>query len=224
MPGRRSTRRTPAAVVLCLALFGALGLAGCSSDSQYVSNKSDHTYFKVPVGWKLFGEQQVVDATPNLSAKQRTQKLDSSWSTVFDADPKPSLGHWPLPSARYPSGYAVVASNSVGTADQLSDESMRNQFLSVDELSSSKQLEVLSYEQVNKGSGLHGIRIRARVSSKADSSYYPQGATFTFEQISLTNQARDKSYSLIVLCSATCFQRNSKKIEGVMNSWTVTDG
>jgi hypothetical protein len=224
MPGRRWVRRKHAAVVLCLALFGAL-VAGCSgSGTQYVSNSGDHTYFKVPAGWKLYDEKAVVDSMADLSPEQRDHVLDTSWRTVFDANPKPSLGHFAKTGSKFPAGYAVVATNSSDTQDQISDQSMRNQFLAVDELSNAGQLTVLGYDSVNKGNGLHGIRIRARVTSKPDSEIYPQGDAFTFEQISLTDQTREKSYSLIVMCSSRCFEKHADRIEGIVDSWTVTDG
>ena len=162
MPGRRSTSRSTAAWATCLALLVALGLAGCSSSgSQYVSNSQDHTYFKVPANWKLFGEKTIIDSNTGLSTDQRNQILDTSWRTAFDASPQPKLQHLADASAAFPTGYSMVETLSSKDADEISDLAMRNKFFDVDKLYDAQQLKMLRYESVEKGGGFHGVRIRA---------------------------------------------------------------
>jgi len=222
MPGRRSTSRRSAAWVLALALVAALALAGCAgSGTQYVSNSADHTYFKVPSGWKLFGEKTIVDANHALSKDQRNQILDTSWRTAFDASPRPSLQHLANADAAFPTGYAIVDTLSAKDSDTMSDSAMRNMFFQVDTLYDAQQLKMLSYQSVDRGNGLHGVRLRARVKSDPSSKVYAEGPAFTFEQVTLVDQSRTKTYSLIVVCSSTCFEKQTDRIEGVVDSWTV---
>ncbi|HEX5586590.1 MAG TPA: hypothetical protein VFZ17_04735, partial [Acidimicrobiia bacterium] len=217
MPVRRSAS-IPRAGIRCL--LAALALAfltvACSgSGQQYVKSSDDRTYFKVPDGWKLYDEGSIIGGNKDLSDEQRDNILSTSWRTAFDASPEPNLHHLFSAATLYPTGLALVDHLSPDDADAVSDQVLRNDFLPVDNASDAGQLEMLSYERVNPGGGFHGIRFRARITSMADSEVYAEGPAFTFEQISLLNQARDKSYSLIVMCSSTCFEKHADRIEGV---------
>jgi len=224
MPGRRWDRRKPAAAALCIVVFGALALAGCSSSgTQYVKSSEDHTYFKLPSGWKQFDEQSLIQDNEKLSNEQKDQILNTSWRLGFDASPEPHVDHVFATNSAFPVGFAEVDQLSASDRDAVSDETLRNQFIPVDQLSQNNQLDVLSYESVNRSGGFHGIRFRARVHSAPDSPIYAQGPAFTIEQISFVNQAHDKSYSLITMCSSKCFEKNTSRIEGVLDSWTVEE-
>jgi len=222
MPGRRwGPRRSATLTAITVCLFA---LAGCSSSgSQYVKSTENRTYFKVPTGWKLFDEQQLIQDNKDLSADQKDKILNSSWRVGFDASPEPQPQHVFAPHSGFPVGFAEVDHLSGGDSDAVSDESLRNQFIPVDQLVQNKQLDVLDYQNVNRGGGFHGIRFRARVHSAPDSPIYAEGPAFTIEQVSLVNQAHDKSYSLITMCSAKCFEKNTGRIEGIMDSWTVEE-
>lgn len=224
MPGRRSTRRNHAALGGSFAVVAALLLAACSgSGTQYVSNNDDRTYFKVPAGWKLFDERELIDRNEDLSKEQREEILSTSWRTAFDANPSPKLNHLFSTNSSYPTGFALVDQLTPDASDAISDQTLRNAFLPVDQASEANQLTVLAYENLNPGGGFHGIRFRARITSAPDSEVYAEGPAFTFEQISLVDQAREKSYSLIVLCSSKCFEKHTDRIEGVVDSWTVKE-
>ncbi|MFI5046327.1 MAG: hypothetical protein ACHQIG_04620 [Acidimicrobiia bacterium] len=222
MPGRRSWSHRSAAWGTCLAVIGALALAGCSgSGSQYVKSTEDHTYFKVPSSWVLFGERKLISQDTQLSGEQKDKILKSSWRTAFDASPEPQVQHVFASNSAFPTGFAVVDKLSSDDADQVSDLVLRNQFVPVDKLVQSKQLDLLGYEAVNRSGGFHGIRFRARITSAPDSEVYAEGPAFTFEQISLVDQEHAKSYSLLVMCSSKCFESHTDRIEGVVDSWTV---
>jgi hypothetical protein len=224
MPGRRWVRRKPAAVVLCLALLGALALAGCSSSTQYLSSGSDHTYFKAPAGWKFFGEQAVVaKITTDLSPQQQEKVVDQGWRTAFDASPRPSLDHFLSSTSSYPTGYAVVSPLTAQETDAMSDATLRNQFFGVDDALNADRLTMLSYAPVNMANGIHGLRLTARLTPDPDSPAFPQQAV-TFEQVAMTDQARTKVYAMVVVCKSTCFEKNQDRIDGVFDSWTVKDG
>jgi hypothetical protein len=225
MPGRRSTRNG-AALLPCIAAAAAvaLALAACSSSGdQYVENSDDRTYFKVPGGWKLYSEETLIEQNDELSEEQREQVLSSSWRTAFDASPDPDVQHLFATDSSFPTGFALVDQLSQEATDTVSDQVLRNQFIPVDAAGDAGQLEMLSYENVNQGDGFHGIRFRARISSMPESEVYPEGPAFTFEQVSLVDQARERSYSLIVMCSSRCFEKHTSRIHGVVDSWTVEE-
>src|SRR2546423_11541197 len=99
---RRGGRSAWAAVVGTAA--AAILLASCTgSGYHYVSNSSDHTYFKVPEAWKLFDQQSLLDlAGSQLSKQEKQQQLATTWTTAFDASPKPAAKHLGNLGGRYP--------------------------------------------------------------------------------------------------------------------------
>ena len=208
----------------CSLLAGALVLAACGgSGEQYVKNGEDHAYFRVPGEWKLYDEKHVIDNTDDLSEEQRDKILENTWRTAFDASPDPELRNLFSGSARYPTGFALVQPLSGQSQDEVSDLAMRNQFVPVDEALEGGQGDLLAYEMLNLDDGFHGIRFRARIHSDPESQIYSEGPAFTFEQISLLNQAKDKMYSMFVMCSSKCFEGHTDRITRVIDSWTVEE-
>src|SRR5438093_1380543 len=100
----RSGRVRPVAAALLLA--APLLLAACAgSGYHYVKSSENHTYFKVPDNWKLYDQDTVLDALKStLSKDEIEQTRDTSWTTIFDANPDPSLQHIANSDAHYPVG------------------------------------------------------------------------------------------------------------------------
>ena len=92
-----------AAVLLLVA--APLALAACAGTGyHYVKSTEDKTYFKVPESWKLYDEESVLGALKGaLSKDEITQRRDTTWTTVFDANPDPSLNHVASKRPNYPS-------------------------------------------------------------------------------------------------------------------------
>jgi hypothetical protein len=223
MPVRRSMR-IRASSVLCVIVAVAFVAAACGgSGQQYVKNSDDHAYYKVPDDWKLFDEKSILANTDDLSDEQREQILSSSWRTGFDASPQPDIGHLLRSSAQYPTGFARVSPLSFDDADTVSDKELRNEFVDIDKAIDAGQVEMVAYDSENRDGGFHGIRFRARINAAPESEVYAEGPAFTIEQISLLNQAKDKKYSMLVVCSAKCFETNAGRIKDVVDSWTVQE-
>jgi len=209
-----STRRRLGAALGGLLLV-ALG-AGCAgSGYHYVKNSDDRTYFKVPEGWKLFDEDQVLKVfARDLSPRERDAERDSSWQVVFDASPRPSIAHLGDPKAKHPNGIAVVRELSFDDSDSLSLGSMRNLFFDVDSAVQNQMGEIVSYEPLELDGGFHGFHMVAEVDSE-------NGAVVTLDQTTLVDQATSKVYTLLVTCTAQCYADHSDQIGRVVDSWTV---
>ena len=211
---RRRLPFTVAIVSLALALLGA----ACSSTGyHYVKNSDDHTYFKVPEAWKLYGEEQVLESySKDLSPRERAVERDTTWQVVFDASPQPSLTHLGDPKAHHPNGIAIVRELSFDDTDTLSLVSLRNLFYDIDTAVQNQMGEVIAYEPLEPDGGFHGFHLVAEVDAE-------KGGVVTLDQTTLVDQATSKVYTLLVTCDAKCYDDNVGQIERVVKSWTVQE-
>ncbi len=209
-------------VALLLALAVPLGLSACGgSGYHYVSSSVEDAYLKVPSGWKLYDHEELLSLRGDLSAEQRDAVRATSWQTAFDSSPDPSIAHI-LNRAAHPAGMALIAPLSPNDSDGISDASLRNFFFDVDEADNQDRLTTLAYEIVDRDGGYHGVHLVARmVVDSAGSAQAYEGKAITFDQVVLVDQSRRRIYAVAVACSAKCYERNSGKIDNVVNSWTV---
>jgi hypothetical protein len=204
-----------AITLIAAGLVAVVAVAGCSSSYNYVSNSGDRTYFKVPKKWTLFDEKDILDGIgSNLTDAQRQQELDDNWRVAFDAAAKPTLRHLGATSAKDPAGIAVVRNLSFDAADGLSLSSLRNYFFDVDTALQDQTGEVVDYEELQLNGGFHGSHLVANLTMT-------DGGVMTIDQTMLLDQATTKVYALIVSCSSSCYEHNSKQIKQVVDSWTV---
>jgi hypothetical protein len=210
--------------VVALLVAACVGLASCAgSGYNYVKSSVQNAYLKVPSAWKLYDQKELLTFQRDLSKEQKSQLLDTSWQTAFDASPDPSVTHV-LSRAAHPAGLAMVSPLSPSDSDGVSDGALRNLFFPVDEANNDDRLTVLQYDIVDRDGGFHGVHIVARmVVNQTSSSQAYQGKAITFDQIALVDQAREKIYAVAVACSAKCYERNNGKIKTVVDSWTVKE-
>jgi hypothetical protein len=203
--------------VAALALAAPVGLAACAGTGyQYVKSSENHTYFKVPDNWKLYDEDAVLNALKStLSSDEIDQARQTSWTTIFDASPQPSLQHVANSGAPYPVGRAIVQTLSPDSADSVSLQSLRNLFFDVDTALNNGTAHVTSYDLVEFGSGFHGSHLVARIDTK-------QGSV-SFNQVAVIDQSSSKVYAISISCSTGCYDKYESKIDNVIDSWTVKD-
>jgi len=197
-----------------IALLVALLAAACAGTGyNYVKNSDDRTYFKVPDDWRLFDEDEVLEAA-HLSPREEAATRDLSWQVQFDAHPRPSLKHVFSPNARHPWGLASVEELTFEMSDNVSMNQLRNQFLDIDAAVQEGLAEVVTYEPLELEGGFRGFRMVA--------DYQIQGGpAITLNQTTLLDQATSKLYTLLVACNARCYEENEDTIDRVVESWTV---
>ena len=204
-----------AAVLLLIA--APLALVACAGTGyHYVKSTEDKTYFKVPDSWKLYDEDSVLGALKGaLSKDEISERRDTTWTTVFDANPDPSLNHVASNRPNYPIGRALVQPLSPDAADGASLQSLRNIFFDVDQSLDSGTATVKLYEPLELAGGFHGSHLVAKMTGKS--------GTFTFNQIAVFDQATSKVYAINIYCTTACYDKNESKINTVIDSWTVRD-
>jgi hypothetical protein len=204
-----------AAVLLLVA--APLALAACAgSGYNYVKSSEDKTYFKVPENWHLYDEESVLGALEGaLSKDEIDERRDTMWTSVFDADPDPSLNHVASRQPNYPVGRAIVQPLSPEASDGASLKSLRNLFFEVDSALDAGSASVRTYEPVELDGGFHGSHLVANLSNKK--------ATLTVNQVAVFDQATSKVYAISIYCSTACYDKYESKIDTVIDSWTVRD-
>ncbi len=202
---------------MLLLVAAPLVLAACAGTGyHYVKSSEDKTYFKVPENWHLYDEESVLGALEgDLSKDEIEARRDTTWMSVFDADPDPSLDHVASRQPNYPVGRAIVQPLSPEASDSASLQSLRNLFFEVDSALEAGSATVKTYEPVQLDGGFHGSHLVANLSNKK--------ATLTVNQVAVFDQATSKLYAISIYCSTACYDKYESKIQAVIDSWTVRD-
>lgn len=81
-------------------------------------------------------------------------------------------------------------------------------------LAGDPDIEVVTYSEVAKKNGLHGLHVRM------NRQIEPYKWTTVDEQVLLDRSER-KMYRLLIKCESTCFKRNYSEAKRIASNWTV---
>jgi hypothetical protein len=195
----------------------SLAVAGCAAPQYtYVTNSSQHTYFKVPSGWREISAT-ALDKAVNSSPQSGV------WTVGYDGSTAPEAEHVLGSDNQQPFAYSVVAAVNSATTNALSYNDLRDFFLPVTataRASAAKSgfpltnFHLLSDSMLELPQGVHGVRDIYDYS-------YPDGSVNTFDQVALTNADDTEVYLLLVHCLASCYSKHQSEIDTVMKSFTV---
>ena len=195
----------------------ALLVTGCAAPQfTYVTNSSQHTYFKVPNDWS-----QITSSALNAAAKSTPQT--GVWSVGYDGDMRPAANHVLGATDGAPFVYSVVAPVNQATTNSLSYNLLRDFFLPVTAAGRANaaksgfpltNFHLLRDTTLTLSQGVHGVRVTYDYT-------YPGIGTNTFDQVALTNADDTEVYLLLVHCLASCYSKHLSQIDTVMNSFTV---
>jgi hypothetical protein len=236
------------APAIALAVVGCLGLAACGdSKYHYVTTKSPTLVYKVPVGkqtlrraieaadsyykvprdWKVFTKEQVLSAMPGIDKLTPTgvsELVEGQHVTGFDASPRPSPANL-FSATAAPSGREMVLVLDDDQRDAVSLADLRNFPFSVDAKEATQtnqqagdpKVEIIARDdEVVRPGGFHGTQVLFTL--KGD-----HGMSYTVNQTTLTDTASRLLYTLVIGCEATCYVRNAKTINEVVESWTIKE-
>jgi hypothetical protein len=207
------------------AAFAAL-VVGCGAPQYtYVTNSDEHTYLKVPAGWRQIDEDALGEAVgldPQVPAKE-----DGLWLQGYDAAPAPSPTHLFGRHAADPAVFVGVRQVPQPTRGQVSLDGLRDFFFPVSPAGRQRaaaaptsvlsDFALLGDEVLTPGKGLRGVHsvYRYRLGG---------GPTQVINQTMYTNDDASRVYMLFVRCSVTCYDRRKGEIESVVSSFTVREG
>jgi hypothetical protein len=211
------------AATAALAVTIALGLAGCGAPTwNYVTNKEERTYAKVPVTWR--------DVSAGISPVQGIFGHDPStfsWVRAFDADAAPSIEHATgITAPASPTMVVVVLDVPEELRGVVALDTLRDLMFPVSERAQMQMalqprpglggFKLLADKTLTPGDGLRGVRSIFGYSLNG-------GPPQVFDQTAYTNDAASKIYLIIVRCSLECFSKNSAEINDVASSFTVRE-
>ena len=206
-------------VGLWVVLLG-LAVAGCAAPQfTYVTNSSQHTYFKVPSGWRQISAGALAAAVNGGSSKPQA----GVWTVGYDGSTQPEANHVLGAENQQPFAYSVVAAVNQTTTNELSYNDLRDFFLPVTSAARSTaarsgfpltNFKLISDSMLELSQGVHGVREIYDYS-------YPDGSVNTFDQVALTNADDTEVYLLLVHCLASCYSKHQSEIDTVMKSFTV---
>jgi hypothetical protein len=204
---------------LWVVLLG-LAVAGCAAPQfTYVTNSSQHTYFKVPSGWRPISACALAAAVNGGKCTHQS----GVWTVGYDGSARPAGDHVLGAENQQPFAYSVVAAVNQTTTNQLSYNELRDFFLPVTataRASAAKSgfpltnFRLISDSMLQLTQGVHGVREIYDYS-------YPDGSVNTFDQVALTNADDTEVYLLLVHCLASCYSNHQSEIDTVMKSFTV---
>lgn len=204
--------RRPAAVATA-AIAAAAMLSGCMTQSaQYITNSSAGAYLKVPSGWTIYSEQQMLNAqTPGSTATPPP----GLWLVGFDASSQPSAKDVFTGDTNSPIGLALVrpVTQTTTSTGAVSLSTLRNFPFAIDQGVKNGSIRVVHSQTLKLAGGAQGLRMLFVLNE-------PNGQ-IAFSQTSLVAAGGGNLYLLLVGCRVACFQGNSKAIDGIVSSWTV---
>jgi hypothetical protein len=215
------SRRWAATAALAVAVV--LGLTACGAPAwNYVTNKEERTYAKVPAAWR--------DVSAEISPAQGVFGIDPkalTWVRAFDADATPSIDHaMGVAATESPTMVVVVLDVPEEVRGVVALDSLRDFVFPVSEraqMSMTLQprpglsgFKLFADKTLTPGDGLRGVRSIFGYSIN-------NGPPQVFDQTAYTNEAASKIYMIIVRCSLECFTKNSAQINDVASSFTVRE-
>jgi hypothetical protein len=208
------------AAALSLAAAAALLVSACSgSGYHYVKNSDDSTgtYFKIPEGWTVYGENELTKKL-DLSPTRAKIRKATTWSVAFDASSKPTLKHFDEAATAKPFGFAEVRQLEPEERDTFSLEAMRNAFVRVDDYAQrGGKLEVLRQDEFTQSGGFRGLRFTFNAEVPNSNKFV------TFDQVAIVDAKTENLHLMVVSCSFQCYDREKDTINTIMDSWTVKE-
>jgi hypothetical protein len=233
-PGRRQWTAL-GAVVLALVLATSCG----ESKFRYVSNSDINTYLKVPNDWKVYKQDDLVQAEINAArqANQPSSLIDVlinrqfQWRMAFDGDPEPSVEHT-LSLAEEPVVEVSVRALDQDEHDQVSLAALRNVIVNYDEMKaeaqsglagsgvgvsgeSTKTFRPIDEQELHYEDGVRGIRLRYVLRPNATSPFY------AFDQTTLVDSKSQRLYVLLIRSGEAQFLQHNQLFTEIAKSFTV---
>ncbi len=155
-------------VGLWVVLLG-LAVAGCAAPQfTYVTNSSQHTYFKVPSGWRQISAGALAAAVNGGNSSPQS----GVWSVGYDGSTQPEADHVLGAENQQPFAYSVVAAVNQTTTNELSYNDLRDFFLPVTAAARATaaksgfpltSFRLLSDSMLQLAQGVHGVRVDLRL-------------------------------------------------------------
>ena len=207
-------------MVALLGIALVLGLTGCGESSKlYPASKSEGVFFSVPTNWKALStaslnKYEKESTEPEAAARQALVK----WQIAYTTNKKlkvPEVFNLTAPSQ--PLVFARVRDLESSEINSVSYNTLRDVIVPVTQIiegddPSAPDFQILVDQEVVQ-KGARGVQTVY--------SFSIDGKEQTINQTSLMSNDRTKLYIFVVRCATECYNKNKKKIEEIVSSFTV---
>lgn len=206
--------------ILILLMILPLALTGCGESSKlYPSSKADGVYFSVPKNWHTLST-----ATLNKYEKKAAGSGANSrqslvkWQVAFSTDSKVKVSQvFSLTPPVKPLVFARVRDLTATEANSFSYNSLRNVIIPITQLTEGVDLGVSDFKVIldeekeeKSARGVHTVY-----------SFSINGTEQIFNQTVLMSNNHSTVYIFTARCKTSCYTKNKKLIEEIVNSYTV---
>jgi hypothetical protein len=206
-----------------IALLGialVLGLTGCGESSKlYPASKSEGVFFSVPTNWKALStaslnKYEKESTEPEGAARQALVK----WQIAYTTNKKLKVSEvFNLTAPSQPLVFARVRDLESSEINSVSYNTLRDVIVPVTQIiegddPSAPDFQILVDQEVVQ-KGARGVQTVY--------SFSIDGKEQTINQTSLMSNDRTKLYIFVVRCATECYNKNKKKIEEIVSSFTV---
>jgi hypothetical protein len=198
--------------------LAALGMAACQGpDVTYVKSgdvprAEASAFFKLPDKWTLYDQDEIAPVgQEEMSAEERNRLGSDQWLVIFDASPDPAPEHL-SPFSEWPTGFSQVRALSP-LEGEYTLESLRNEVFPLDQLQDDQDFTLLSDEALDLPGDMQGFRLSFSFGTDQRAS--------KVQQVGVLDPAADVIYLLVISCEATCYDKEEKAIDRVVQSWRV---
>ena len=210
--------RRPVISLLGIALV--LGLTGCGESSKlYPASKSEGVFFSVPTNWKALStaslnKYEKESTEPEGAARQALVK----WQIAYTTNKKLKAAEvFNLTAPSKPLAFARVRDLESSEINSVSYNTLRDVIVPVTQIiegddPSAPDFQILVDQEVVQ-KGARGVQTVY--------SFSIDGKEQTINQTSLMSNDRTKLYIFVVRCTTECYNKNKKKIEEIVSSFTV---
>jgi hypothetical protein len=210
--------RRPVIALLGIALV--LGLTGCGESSKlYPASKSEGVFFSVPTNWKALStaslnQYEKESTEPEGAARQALVK----WQIAYTTNKKLKAAEvFNLTAPTKPLAFARVRDLESSEINSVSYNTLRDVIVPVTQIiegddPSAPDFQILVDQEVVQ-KGARGVQTVY--------SFSIDGKEQTINQTSLMSNDRTTMYIFVVRCTTECYNKNKKKIEEIVSSFTV---
>ena len=210
--------RRPMVALLGIALV--LGLTGCGESSKlYPASKSEGVFFSVPTNWKALStaslnKYEKESTEPEGAARQALVK----WQIAYTTSKKLKVSEvFNLTAPSQPLVFARVRDLESSEINSVSYNTLRDVIVPVTSIingddPSAPDFQILVDQEVVQ-KGARGVQTVY--------SFSIDDKEQTINQTSLMSNDRTTMYIFVVRCTTECYNKNKKKIEEIVSSFTV---
>jgi len=206
--------------ILCLCVTLTLLLSACGESSKlYPASKNEGVFFSVPKSWQgisnaALNKYEKVAANDQPDSRETLVK----WQVAYSRDPKVKVAQvYSLKPVKSPLVLARVRDLTESEINSFSYNSLRDVIVPISQLIQGADLGIPDFqilidkEIVKKGArGIQSVY-----------SFSFAGTEQTFNQTVLMSNDRKTLYIFMARCVSTCYKKNQKVMEEIVNSYTV---